>query len=40
MSPASIACSAIRNVGHVYEQGKTKDGGWYTEAQATAEGKS
>ena len=29
-----------RNVGHVYEQGKTKVGGWYTEEQAVTGGKT
>jgi nitrate/TMAO reductase-like tetraheme cytochrome c subunit len=38
---AGVDClQCHRNVGHVYEQGKTKDGGWYTEEQATAGGKT
>jgi nitrate/TMAO reductase-like tetraheme cytochrome c subunit len=29
-----------RNLGHVYEQGKPKEGGWYTEEQAATGGKT
>ena len=38
---AAAGClSCHRNVGHVYEQGKTKEDGWYTEEQATTGAKA